>query len=323
MKIKKSYLYRYFQLLKVEPIKVLFGVSTFTGMSLFFIWMFSFRLNFEETMLVYKRCRNRFILKWLIGRYGFFISDFKQHFSYCNDVDVDKLPIWIFWYQGEKNAPAIVKACINSVKSHAGNHNVHIITKENLYQYLSIPQNISIMFEHHNISITNFSDYVRLALLYEYGGLWIDATVYVTKDIDMSCYNPVFDSIKIPPMTKYEISDYKWTSFYLFSYPKSDAMFICKKIFEAYWNDGFYTIINYLFIDFIFEMLYVKNKYFKAIIDNKKYEHKQIYSLQEVLNNRYDEDIFNSLTANTSVFKLSYKFVYINNNTFYSRIRSI
>ncbi len=36
--------------------------------------------------------------------------------------------IWICWWQGIDQAPSIVKKCVDSIRKHAGNHKVIIIT---------------------------------------------------------------------------------------------------------------------------------------------------------------------------------------------------
>lgn len=48
-------------------------------------------------------------------------------------------PIWVMWWQGlDVNTPAIVKACIRSIRAHAGSHPVHIVTKDNVTAFADI-----------------------------------------------------------------------------------------------------------------------------------------------------------------------------------------
>ena len=39
--------------------------------------------------------------------------------------------IWSAWWQGEENAPEIVKKCFADMRKHCGRHELKIITKEN------------------------------------------------------------------------------------------------------------------------------------------------------------------------------------------------
>ena len=79
--------------------------------------------------------------------------------------------------------PPIVQSCFQSLCSHAGNHLVHLITQENISKYVTIPDYILRKVQEGKISFTHFSDILRMCLLYEHGGLWIDATVYVSEPI--------------------------------------------------------------------------------------------------------------------------------------------
>ena len=47
--------------------------------------------------------------------------------------------IWICWWQGLKNAPDIVKKCVESIRIHAGNHKIVIITDENYKEFVTFP----------------------------------------------------------------------------------------------------------------------------------------------------------------------------------------
>ena len=94
--------------------------------------------------------------------------------------EVSDKTIWMFWWQGEANMPELVRACINSVKQHAGEYNIQLITKDNVTEYLDIPVLSKVG---KSITLINFSDYIRLSLLKTYGGGWIDATIFLTQDI--------------------------------------------------------------------------------------------------------------------------------------------
>lgn len=95
------------------------------------------------------------------------------------NLSIESLPVWTMWLQGETMAPLIVKKTILSIKSNY--KNVVVITKENFKNYVSIPQEIVHKWEQGLISNTHFSDIVRTELLIEFGGTWIDATVFISR----------------------------------------------------------------------------------------------------------------------------------------------
>ena len=91
--------------------------------------------------------------------------------------------VWICWFQGIENAPELVKNCVKSVKYHVKDRNIVIINSENFEQYAKLPDFIIEKWRKGIISNTHFSDILRLALIIQHGGLWIDSTVYLTGPI--------------------------------------------------------------------------------------------------------------------------------------------
>lgn len=88
------------------------------------------------------------------------------------------------------NAPATVKKCYESVVKNLGNeYKITVITKDNYKNYVSIPQDIEdkilngkFYLTKGQIPIQFLSDLIRLGLLINYGGIWMDATIYCTSD---------------------------------------------------------------------------------------------------------------------------------------------
>jgi mannosyltransferase OCH1-like enzyme len=85
--------------------------------------------------------------------------------------------IWVMWWQGVNNAPALVKKCVNILKQKSPDYEVTFLDKDNYHEYVQIPMYITDKFNGGGISIANYSDVIRMALLYQYGGYWIDSTV--------------------------------------------------------------------------------------------------------------------------------------------------
>jgi hypothetical protein len=86
--------------------------------------------------------------------------------------------IWWCWLQGMENAPELVKACYQSCKMLG--LEIKVITEENFSQYVTVPDFILQKRRAGEILNAHFSDILRLELLTEYGGTWIDATVLIT-----------------------------------------------------------------------------------------------------------------------------------------------
>ena len=79
------------------------------------------------------------------------------------------LILWSYWHSND--VPKIVQDCILSWKKYAPEFDIRMIHHNELKEYLDPTQLNS------NISQTFTSDLLRLYLLSQYGGLWIDASV--------------------------------------------------------------------------------------------------------------------------------------------------
>lgn len=91
--------------------------------------------------------------------------------------------IWQYWGQGfdEQNLPELVKICFDSIDRCKGTCEVIRLCDNNISDYLDLPLFVKQRKEH--FSKTFFSDLLRLCLLTAYGGVWIDATVLLTKPL--------------------------------------------------------------------------------------------------------------------------------------------
>lgn len=97
-------------------------------------------------------------------------------------------PIWVCWWQGVETASVLVQQCCRSIQKNANGHPVYIITEDNFEKYLDVPQYILDKVKSRKMCIANFSDYLRFSLLNKYGGIWIDATVFLPHQIPDYCF---------------------------------------------------------------------------------------------------------------------------------------
>jgi len=87
--------------------------------------------------------------------------------------------IWTFW--DSKTIPQTVKNCIKTWKFFNPDYKIIMINKVNYKQYT----NISISkLKRANDSPARFSDFVRLCILAEHGGVWIDASIICIMSIE-------------------------------------------------------------------------------------------------------------------------------------------
>ena len=59
--------------------------------------------------------------------------------------------IWFCWMQGEENMPEIPRRCLASLRKHAKDHEVIVLTIENYRKYVSLPDHIIQLNQLHKI----------------------------------------------------------------------------------------------------------------------------------------------------------------------------
>lgn len=88
--------------------------------------------------------------------------------------------IWMFWQQGEAEAPFVVRRCIDSWRRHNPGWEVRVLDGTNVADYADMSD-----FPYHLGLPGRFeANLLRLRLLQRHGGVWADATVYCHRPLD-------------------------------------------------------------------------------------------------------------------------------------------
>ena len=95
--------------------------------------------------------------------------------------------IWVYWENINQNKyPTYIKLCMDGMKKHLGlKYNLIFLNEKTIKYYLP-----DLRDDFVNLKIAQKVDYYRVALLYKYGGIWIDADIIVMKDFD-----PIFQKL--------------------------------------------------------------------------------------------------------------------------------
>lgn len=176
--------------------------------------------------------------------------------------------IWTLWWQGESQAPEVVKKCIESMRLHANGAEVVVLDQISINTYIQLPDRIMILFQEANISITHLSDLIRVQLLYQYGGLWLDSTILVTEDIPRELFGREFYTIKNGTGgDRKNIARERWTAFLLGGQAQSPVFETMTRLFNKYWeiND---ELVCYYLIDFCMNEVYESDARCREIIDS-------------------------------------------------------
>ena len=101
--------------------------------------------------------------------------------------------IWQFWDNPTgKTTPEIVKSSLESVEKFKGNFQRKILNNAVLENYSDLPGYVFDKFRKSQMDYAHFSDLLRLNLLKNHGGIWLDATGYMTDFIPKYILNEDF-----------------------------------------------------------------------------------------------------------------------------------
>lgn len=214
-------------------------------------------------------------------------------------------PVWFCWLQGVDKMPLITRLCYESLKKHSNGHPVIFLDSSNYMDYVSIPEHIIDIYKSGKLKQAHFADIMRVMLLYQQGGLWIDATLLVVKDLPEYIFNEPFFSVKTQEYG-YFVSKCRWAVFCLGGWPHNMIFQKVSDCFTEYLKltDVF---IDYFMFDQFIDMLYKRNNSIREMIDNVPYNNENIHKLSKILISDYDEKIYSELLSNTFMFKLSWK----------------
>lgn len=220
-----------------------------------------------------------------------------------------RIPVWLIWWQGEEQAPEIVKLCINSLRRAIPEDlaDIRFITKENYLNYVRFPERVNALFTSGKITITHFSDMLRTQLLYRYGGLYVDATFLVRRPLprewfaEEAFYTPRLD----PPDPQY-VSQGRWFANFMKTPAGSVLPRYMLNAFYCYWS-VLEEIADYFLMDMIVEEGVREVPAIRDMILNNPPSQPHIEHLVHNLNSPYAPQVDGVLMQNTSIFKLTYK----------------
>lgn len=208
-------------------------------------------------------------------------------------------PIWIMWWQGERSFPPLIQKCVDSIRRHAGNHPVILITQDNLKEFVQVHPVLLKKFHEGVISVTAFSDIVRFALLEKYGGLWLDATIFLRAPISELIDGHDFFSIRKENSYKPKLAIWSgdWTVYCMGGGQGLPVFGYVSKALTEYWNANDF-LVDYFLTDCTIRILFDSSKsvrrYFRRVpaIAYDVYDLEKNLSSAAVKEHRFDGSIY-------------------------------
>lgn len=125
--------------------------------------------------------------------------------------------IWSYW---DGSPIKLVHECHQSWKKHLPDWEVRLLTPETLPFYWEPPQFLS------SLPVNIQSDLIRLALLYIYGGVWLDATVMLRQNLDWLLKH--IDDRQIEHFTGYRLIGKQYMESWLIAVPDTNDLLVGK-----------------------------------------------------------------------------------------------
>lgn len=214
---------------------------------------------------------------------------------------------WVMWWQGEDEAPELVKMCLESLRRNLPDATVRVVTAENFHTYVDVGPIVLQRLEAEEVSITQFSDILRTALLRRHGGLWVDASVMTLAPVPEAVFDAGFYTRRTEPNQFYEnVSDRRWSAWLIGGSPDTAAFGFVNDMFEAYWTRH-RRPLRYFLVDYLFALAYEENiGGFREIADGLDYNNDRAYDLVEALGTPFDPVIHGQLcNSDTYFYKLN------------------
>lgn len=84
------------------------------------------------------------------------------------------MTVWTYW---EGNRVPYIDLCLDTIRKYSKGLNFVLLNDNLVKTYLNLP------FKYNKLSVVHKADYIRVALLCKYGGIWLDADTIVLKPL--------------------------------------------------------------------------------------------------------------------------------------------
>lgn len=170
------------------------------------------KLNMNILAHYFHQKKYNYVEEYIRQNYSDIIEKYKKLKDTPTSVIGAKSPIWFFWWQGIDNAPEVVRICYKQLLKAIGKkRNIIVVSQKNFRKYTDLPEYIVKKVKNGQISFTHFSDILRVNLLKNQGGIWMDATIYITECPDLDEYQ--FYTVRHVLYSNWHVCRGLWSSF--------------------------------------------------------------------------------------------------------------
>jgi hypothetical protein len=95
---------------------------------------------------------------------------------------IDQYNVWIYWDNSEHTMPLFIEDCINTIRS---NTFCNVVVVNDEYIQLNL---LPVSEHYYRLNYVNKSDYLRIFLLYKFGGFYFDSDTIIRGDLDFNYF---------------------------------------------------------------------------------------------------------------------------------------
>ena len=222
--------------------------------------------------------------------------------------------IWTMWQQGEAQIPETVQTSMKTIKDFAKRNDCkfYLLTDENLADFINIPSDITDKYKKKELSAAHYSDIIRFSLLYKYGGIWMDATLFISPYATLEMFEGDFFTLNHPPIGTNQmertVGDFKWAGFFLAG-KKGKPYFKHIRDLYIYYVRKYPVFIHYLMMDYFILSEYKCNPYFESLVDRLPIlaPAERVWFLRDHAHDIFDEKEWEEVLKTTPILKTTYK----------------
>ncbi|MGH3341429.1 MAG: capsular polysaccharide synthesis protein [Carbonactinosporaceae bacterium] len=207
--------------------------------------------------------------------------------------------VYVYWARGIDDAPPVVRRCHRELLDHHAPEQVVVLDETSLPRYVDIPDDIRRKVGSNWIKL---SDIIRLELLSNYGGVWIDATCLVRTGV-----LDVITDLLPSGFFAFRRSS-RWPATWLLaSEPNSDTIALWRQAQYTYWRH-FDRPIDYYILHHIFEALcHVDGEFRARWEETPALSAQPAHAFKQAMHDPYEVGRFRFLLDGSFVHKLTYK----------------
>ena len=139
--------------------------------------------------------------------------------------------IWIYWRQGESSLPFLVRTCLESWRVHHPEWEIRLLDHDEVTRLIDMEE-----FDNRpEIGLQALSDIIRVKLLQRYGGVWVDASLFCVKPMDLWLPGVLTDGFFA--FYSHRV-DRVMSTWFLAAHPDSELLSHWTEEIMGYWRQG-------------------------------------------------------------------------------------